>query len=99
MKCYQKGLRVLTTFLLSNYYDDPSDQYLWEGMQTFHWSFVQRIAACYKKLGNVEECEKNVADAYRLVPVVWKDFKENKKYYMKPFYKYLEKYDLSEYVK
>ena len=98
MKCYQKGLRVLTTFLLNDYYDDPADQYLWEGMQTFHWSFLQCIAACYKKLGNVEECEKYVADAYRLVSVVWKDFEENKDEYMKYFNQYLEKYDLAEYI-
>ena len=99
LKCYQKGLRVLMTFLLTDYYDDPADQYLWDGMQTFHWSFLQCIAACYKKLGNVEECEKYVADAYRLISVVWKDFEENKTCYMEPFYKYLEKYDLAEYIK
>ena len=99
LKCYEKGLRVLTTFLLNDYYDDPADQYLWEGMQTFHWSFLQCIAACYKKLGNVEECEKYIAEAYHLISVVWNDFEENKKYYMDPFYKYLEKYDLAEYIK
>ena len=99
LKCYQKGLRVLTTFLLTDQYDDPTEQYLWEGMQTFHWSFLQCIAACHKKLGNSKECEKYVADAYRLVSIVWKDFEKNKNYYMEPFYKYLEKYDLSEYIK
>jgi transcriptional regulator with XRE-family HTH domain len=99
LKCYQKGLRVLTTFVLSDYYDDPADQYLWEGMQTFHWGFLLCIAACHKKLGNVEECEKYIAEAYRLVSVVWKDFEEKKKYYMEPFYNYLEKYDLAEYIK
>ena len=99
LKCYQKGLRVLTTFLLTDYHENPAEQYLWEGMQTFHWSFLQCIAACYKKLGNVEECEKNVADAYRLVSVVWKDFEENRDEYMKYFNRYLEKYDLAEYIK
>ncbi len=99
MKCYQKGLRVLTTFLLNDYYDDPADQYLWEGMQTFHWSFLQCIAACNKKLGNVEECEKYVTEAYRLISVVWRDFDESKDEYMKYFNQYLEKYDLAEYVK
>ena len=99
LKCYQKGLRVLTTFLLTDYYDNPAEQYLWEGMQTFHWSFLQCIAACYKKLGNVEDCKKYIAEAYRLVSVVWKDFDENKQYYMEPFYKYLNKYDLAEYIK
>ncbi len=99
LKCYEKGLHVLTTFLLTDYYDDPTDQYLWEGMQTFHWAFLQCIAACYKKLGNIEECEKYIAEAYHLVSVVWKDFEENKQYYMEPFYKYLENYGLAEYVK
>ena len=99
LKCYQKGLRVLTTFLLDDLYDDPSDQYLWAGMQTFHWSFLQCIAACYKKLGNKEECEKYIAEAYRLISVVWKDFGENKDQYMKYFHKYLRDYDLAEYIK
>ena len=98
LKCYQKGLRVLTTFLLDDLYDDPSDQYLWAGMQTFHWSFLQCIAACYKKLGNKEECEKYIAEAYRLISVVWKDFGENKDQYMKYFHKYLRDYDLADYI-
>ena len=99
LKCYQKGLRVLTTFLLDDLYDDPSDQYLWDGMQTFHWSFHQCIAACHKKLGNMEECEKSVAEAYRLISVVWKDFEKNKDQYMKYFNQYLRDYDLAEYIK
>lgn len=99
LKCYQKGLRVLTTFLLSDIYDNPADQYLWEGMQTFHWSFHQRIAACHKKLGNTEECEKSIAEAYRIIAVVWKDFEENKDYYMESFNRYLREYDLAEYIK
>ena len=90
---------VLTMFLLGDIYDDPAEQYLWVGMQTFHWIFHQRIAACYKKLGNIEECEKNIAEAYRLVSVVWKDFKENQKRYMDPFHQYLKEYDLAEYIK
>ena len=99
LKCYQKGLRVLTTFILSDLYDDPADQYLWEGMQTFHWGFHQCIAACYKKLGNIEECEKNISEAYRLIYVVWKDFEEKKNYYIDPFYEYLREYDLAEYIR
>lgn len=99
LKCYQKGLRVLTTFLLNDIYEDPAEQYLWDGMQTFHWSFLQCIAACYKKMGNIEECEKNIDEAYRLVSVVWKDFEDKKDYYMEPFYKQLKDYDLAEYIK
>lgn len=99
LKCYQKGLRVLTTFLLTDYYDDPADQYLWDGMQTFHWGFHQCIAACHKKLGNIEECEQHIAEAYRLISVVWKDFAEHKDDYMKYFYQYLRDFDLSEYIR
>ena len=99
LKCYEKGLRVLTTFLLTDYYDDPADQYLWEGMQTFHWSFLQCIAACHKKLDNVRECEKYIAEAYHLISVVWKDFEENKEYYMNPFHQYLRDYDLAEFIR
>ena len=99
LKCYQKGLRVLKTFILSDLYDDPADQYLWAGMQTFHWGFHQCIAACYKKLGNIGECEKNISEAYRLVSVVWKDFEEKKNYYIDPFHEYLREYDLAEYIR
>lgn len=99
LNCYQKGLRVLEIFLLNDIYEDPAEQYLWDGMQTFHWSFHQCIAACYKKLGNIEECEKFIGEAYRLVSVVWKDFEDKKDYYMEPFYKYLRDYDLAEYIK
>lgn len=99
LRCYQKGLQVLTAFILDDIYNDPSDQYLWSGMQTFHWSFHQRIAACHKKLGNMEECEKSIAEAYQLVSVVWKDFEENKAYYMAPFNQYLADYDLAEYIR
>ena len=99
LKCYEKGLRVLTTFLLTDYYDDPADKYLWAGMQTFHWIFLQRIAACYKKLGNEEECKKYIDEAYRLISVVWKDFEEDREEYMKYFNQYLRDYDLAEYIK
>ena len=98
LKCYRKGLRVLTTFLLTDYYDDPADQYLWDGMQTFHWSFHQCIAACHKRLGNVSECEKEIAEAYRLISVVWHDFEENRESYMRYFHQYLRDYGLDEYI-
>ena len=89
---------MLTTFLLTDYYDDPADQYLWDGMQTFHWSFHQCIAACHKRLGNVSECEKEIAEAYRLISVVWHDFEENRESYMRYFHQYLRDYGLDEYI-
>ena len=99
LKCYQKGLSVLTTFILNDIYENPAEQYLWDGMQTFHWSFHLCIAACYKKIGNIDECENYVAEAYRLVSVVWNDFEDKKDYYMEPFYKQLRDYDIAEYIK
>lgn len=99
LRCYQKGLQVLTGFILDDIYDDPADQYIWPGMQTFHWSFHQRIAACHKKLGNISECEKSIDEAYRLVSSTWNDFEKNRSYYMTPFHQYLSDYDLSEYIR
>lgn len=99
LKCYKRGLQVLTVFLLNDLYDHASDQYLWDGMKTFHWCFHLCIAACYKKLGIVDECEKHITEAYRLVSVVWGNFEENKQYYMEPFHQYLRDYDLTEYIK
>ena len=47
----------------------------------------------------MEECEKSIAEAYRLISVVWKDFEENRDAYMEYFYQYLKDYDLAEYIK
>lgn len=99
LKFYRKGLTVLETFLVTEYGYEVYDQYLWEGMQTFHWGFYQRIAACQKRLGNMAECEKAIHEAYRIVSTAWKDFKENKAYYMDPFNEYLKEYNLGEYVR
>ncbi len=99
LKCYRKGLAVLETFLVTEYGYEGWDQYLWEGMQTFHWGFYQRIAACQKRLGNIDECNKAIAEAYRIVSTAWRDFEENRAYYMDPFNEYLEEYGLGEYVK
>ena len=54
----------LTTFILTDHYDDHAEQYILDAMRTFHWSFIQHIAACHKKLGNIEECEKYIAEAF-----------------------------------
>ena len=80
-------------------YEDPADQYPWEGMKTFHWIFYLCIAACYKKLGNITVCEKSIAEAYRLMSVVWKDFEQNKAEYLQYFNQQLGEYDLAEYVR
>ena len=96
LKCYQKGLAVLEVFLLSQY--EGQGQYLWEGMQTFHWGFKQCIAACCKKLGKTRECKRNIEEAYHIISTSWKDFEERKDYYMKPFIQYLKDYDLGEYI-
>ena len=47
----------------------------------------------------MEECEKEIAEAYRLISVVWKDFEENRESYMEYFNRYLRDYGLDEYVR
>lgn len=97
LNCYQRGLAVLELFM--NHQQEGQDQYLWNGMQTFHWGFYQRIAACFKKLEQQEKCKKTIDQAYRIVSSAWKNFDEKKSYYMDPFYEYLKEYDLGEYVR
>lgn len=99
LRCYKNGLAVLTAFLLTDYYDEPEEQYLWPGMQTFHWLFHQRIAACHKKLGNIKECEKQIAEAYHIISIARKDFEDKRDVYMEPFYQYLKDYELDEYIR
>ena len=96
LKCYQKGAAVIELFLNERY--EGQAQYLWNGMQTFHWTFYQRIAACHKRLGNTDECEKAIETAYRIISSSWDDFDENKAEYMKPFNQYLKDYGLEEYI-
>ena len=99
LKFYRKGLAVLETFLVTEYGYEVYDQYLWEGMQTFHWGFYQRIAACHKRLGQMEECNQALEQAYRIISTAWKDFEENRAYYMDPFNEYLKEYGLGEYIR
>ena len=49
LHAYRQGLTVLETFLIPN--TTGQRRYLWDGMQTFHYSFRQRIAACMKRMG------------------------------------------------
>ena len=72
---------------------------MWDGMQTFHNSFYQCIGACYKKIGIIDECEKAIAEAYRIVSTAWDDFDENTEYYMDPFNEYMKDCNLEEYIK
>lgn len=97
LKAYRKGLTVLETFILGEY--EGEDSYLWAGMQTFHWSFHQCIAACFKKLGRITECEAELAEAYRIISTSWEDFEEKRDAYMEYFNRYLRDYDLAEYVR
>lgn len=99
LRCYKNGLAVLTTFLLTDCYDEPEEWYLWPGMQTFHWLFHQRIAACYKRLGSSQECEKQIDEAYHIISTAWKDFEEKRDCYMEPFYQCLKDYELDEYIR
>ncbi|MBR3997364.1 MAG: helix-turn-helix transcriptional regulator [Clostridia bacterium] len=97
LRCYNRGEAVLTAFILDEY--EGEDRYLWAGMQTFHWIFRQRRAACYKKMGRIPDCEAEIAEAYRIISTSWSDFEENRGEYMKYFNQYLEEWDLGEYVK
>jgi len=99
MIAYRHGLNVLTTFLLIDEGYTGQDLYLWDGMQTFHWTFHQRLAACHKKLCNMDECDKEVNTAYEIISTAWNDFNENRDDYMESFNKYLCDFDLAEYVK
>ena len=99
LRFYRKGLTVLETFLLTDLYDDPADHYLWAGMQTFHWGFYQRIAACHLRMGNVKACEEALERAYGIISTAWKDFEEDRAYYMEPYNEYLREYGLGAYVR
>lgn len=95
LKAYRKGLAVLESYLLEGV--TGQEQYLWAGMQTFHWGFYQCLAACYKLLGRPEDCKEAVDTAYRIVSTAWADFDERRDYYMIPFEEYLVGYGLKEY--
>lgn len=97
LRAYRQGLAVLTAFINSLYTGE--DSYMWAGMQTFHWSFHQRIAACLKRLGRIEECSAEVDEAYRIISTAWDDFERDRDGYMKYFNQYLYEFDLSEYVR
>lgn len=99
MIAYRRGLDVLTAFLLHDYGYTGQDLYLWDGMQTFHYTFHQALAACHKKLGNIEECEKQIERAYEIISTSWNDFEEKRDEYMEYFNQYLKEYDLAEYVR
>ncbi len=92
---FKKGLAVLTTFMLPC---KGEGAYLWPGMQTFHWSFHQKIAACLKRMGDIDGCKCEIDEAYRVISVSWDDFELNKEKYMKIFNQYLVNLDLAEYV-
>ncbi len=97
IKCYRKALEVLELFLHRE--RSGEEKYLWGGMQTFHWFFHQKLAACHKKMGQLEECEKEMETAYRIVSTSWKDFPENRARYMESFNQYLKDIDLAEYCR
>ncbi|MBQ8186703.1 MAG: helix-turn-helix transcriptional regulator [Clostridia bacterium] len=97
LRCYNRGEAVLTAFILDEY--EGEDKYMWAGMQTFHYIFRQRKAACYKKMGRIPECEAEIEAAYEIVSTSWHDFEECRDEIMGPFNRYLRDYDLGEYVK
>jgi len=99
LSAYQKGLAVLEVFLIKQNGCHGQDMYLWDGMQTFHWSFYLSIAACRKKLGETDKCCAAMAEAYRIISTAWRDFEERFDYYIAFYNQCCKEYDLEEFIR
>lgn len=97
MKCYQKGLDVFELFF--DYYVGDDNLYLGTGMNTIHFCLHQKIAACYKKLGQIDECLKEVETAYRIASNDWNAFGEKRNDIMSFFNQHLKDSGLTEFVR
>lgn len=92
---YERGAKTIELYIKN--YEDAEDSYVWEGMQTFHYSFYLGIARCCKKLGEEDECKKAIDTAYRIISTSWDDFEKRPGYYLENYNKCLDEYDLSEF--
>ena len=99
IKCYRQAITVLESFMVDQPDLSPHQRYLWAGMQTFHWCFHQDLAACYKKLGQIEVCEQEIETAYGIISTAWADFETRRELYMKYFNRHLTQLGLEEYVR
>ena len=94
---FTRGLTVLTAFTFPD--REYEDKYIWDGMQTFHWSFHMQRAACQKRLNHPAECEADMQVAYEILAAGWHDFAENPSPYLKYYNQYLSDLDMNEYRK
>ena len=92
---FTRGLTVLTAFTFPD--REYEDKYIWDGMQTFHWSFHMQRAACHKRLNRPDECEADMQTACRILTTGWHDFSENPAPYLKYYNQYLSDLDMNEY--
>lgn len=92
---YERGAKTIELYIKG--FDGEADSYIWEGMQTFHWTFYLGIARCCKKLGDMAGCERAVEKAYQIITTAWPDFEQERPQYLAPYNQQLEKYDLNEY--
>ena len=100
LSAYQKGLAALETFLIGkDGCREGQEIYLWDGMQTFRWSFYLCIAACQKKLGETDKCCAAMAEAYRVISTSWRDFEEKFDHYIAFYNQCCKEYDLEEFVR
>ncbi len=94
LDAYDRGLTALTTFLRSNC--QGQEAYLWDGMQTFHYGFLLKLAGCLRKLGRTDEVAQQVQQAYAIIRSGWKDFAERTDYYMENFYDTLRELEIED---
>ena len=97
MKCYQKGLDVFELFFVSDMEGD--NLYLGTEMHTIHYCLHQKIAACHKKLGQMDECKAEVEASYRIVSDVLNSFEEKCEDIMCFFNQHLRDNGLAEFVR
>ena len=97
MECYRKGLAALELFLTSDMEED--NLYPKTEMCTAYYCFHQKIAACHKKLGQMDKCKGEVEAAYRIASTTLDGFEEKHEEIMHYFNQHLRDYDLAEFVR
>ena len=94
---FTRGITVLEAFIFPE--REYEDKYMWDGMQTFHWSFHMYRAACHKALGRTAACEADMQTAYEIISSGWRDFRENPAPYLKYYNRYLTELGMNEYIR
>lgn len=97
IKCYQKGLAVIELFLIPDGVD--KEPCLNDEMQTFHYSFHMKLASCYKKLAQRDECKSEVDKAYQIVLTILDDCDGRRDEIISFFNRYLKENDLVEFIR